>query len=257
MLELPPDSRFVSRVRPSPNHGERAHGVKIDILLLHYTGMAATAGAIERLCEPSARVSSHYVIDERGEIVQLVAEARRAWHAGLSSWEGVADINSRSVGIEIANPGHSFGYPDFPDAQIAAVIELGGDIVARHRIRPERVLAHSDVAPRRKRDPGEKFPWQLLFHAGIGAWVRPAPLTPAAAALGPGDKGPEIAQLQAELKRYGYGIETTGVYDDDTAAVVTAFQRHFRPARVDGRADGSTVKTLRALLATRDQSHSA
>jgi N-acetylmuramoyl-L-alanine amidase len=252
---FPPDSRFVSLVRPSPNHGDRT--LDIDILLLHYTGMASTAGAVERLCQPSARVSSHYVIDEHGEILQLVAEERRAWHAGESSWEGVTDINSSSIGIEIGNPGHSFGYPDFPDAQVAALIDLCGDIVARHRIRPQRVLAHSDVAPRRKRDPGEKFPWQRLFEAGIGAWVRPAPLTPASASPSIGDKGPEIAQLQVALKRYGYGIETTGTYDHDTATVVTAFQRHFRPARVDGLADRSTVDTLQALLAARDETLSA
>jgi len=247
MQEFPPDSRFVRHVRPSPNHGERT--LDIDILLLHYTGMEATALAIERLTEPSGGVSSHYVVDEHGEILQLVPEARRAWHAGESSWAGATDINSCSVGIEIANPGHSYGYPDFPAVQIAAVIALSADIVARHHIRPERVLAHSDVAPHRKRDPGEKFPWRQLFEAGIGAWVPPAPLTSATAASGPGHKGPEIAHLQAALKRYGYGIETTGIYDADTAAVVTAFQRHFRPARVDGCADASTVETLRALLA--------
>jgi N-acetylmuramoyl-L-alanine amidase len=252
MQEFPPDSRYVSRVKPSPNHGERARGVKIDILLLHYTGMAATARAIERLSEPSARVSSHYVVDERGDILQLVPEARRAWHAGVSSWEGIADINSHSVGIEIGNPGHSFGYPDFPDAQIAAVIALSADIVARHRILPERVLAHSDVAPWRKRDPGEKFPWHRLFEAGIGAWAVAAPPAGDAAALGPGAGSRKVAQLQAALRRYGYAIEETGCYDEDTVTIVTAFQRHYRPARVDGRADRSTIETLQALLAKRD-----
>jgi N-acetylmuramoyl-L-alanine amidase len=244
------DSAFVRKVLSSPNHDERAQGTAIDILLLHYTGMATTAAAVERLCDPSAKVSSHYVIDEGGEVLQLVPEARRAWHAGLSSWDGATDINSRAIGIEIGNPGHGFGYPDFPDAQIEAVIALGRDIVARHRIGADRVLAHSDVAPERKSDPGEKFPWARLHRAGIGTWVAPVPVT-GASVCRPGDRGAAVAALQAALKRYGYGIEANGLYDDLTTAVVTAFQRHFRPDRVDGLADLSTVETLQALLAAR------
>jgi N-acetylmuramoyl-L-alanine amidase len=244
------DSPFVRKVRPSPNHDERAEGAAIDILLLHYTGMASTAAAIERLCDPFAKVSSHYVIDEGGDILQLVPEARRAWHAGLSSWEGATDINSRSIGIEIGNAGHDFGYPVFPDAQIDAVIALGRDIVARHHIRADRVLAHSDVAPQRKSDPGEKFPWARLYRAGVGAWV--APVEDAGACVcGPGDSGTAVADLQHALRRYGYGIEANGRYDDLTTAVVTAFQRHFRTARVDGLADRGTIDTLDALLAAR------
>jgi N-acetylmuramoyl-L-alanine amidase len=244
------DSPFVSKVLPSPNHDERAQGTAIDILLLHYTGMATTAAAIERLCDPSAKVSAHYVIDEGGEILQLVPEARRAWHAGLSSWEGATDINSRAIGIEIGNPGHSFGYPDFPNAQIEAVIALGRDIVVRHHIGAGRVLAHSDVAPERKSDPGEKFPWARLHRAGIGAWAAPIP-DAGAAACGPGERGAAVGALQDALKRYGYGIEANGLYDDLTMAVVTAFQRHFRPARVDGIADRGTIDVLHALLAAR------
>jgi N-acetylmuramoyl-L-alanine amidase len=213
--------------------------------------MTSTAIAIERLCDPSARVSSHYVVDEHGHVLQLVPEVRRAWHAGVSSWEGVSDINSRSIGIEIGNPGHSYGYPDFPEAQIVAVIALCRDIVVRHRIRPDRVLGHSDVAPQRKHDPGEKFPWQRLHHAGVGAWVEAPPVRPGAV-VGPGDGGVEVAELQEALRRYGYGIEATGIYDELTVTVVTAFQRHFQPTRVDGRADGSTIAMVRALLAMRD-----
>jgi len=246
MQAFSPDSRSASQVIPSPNYDERV--LATDILLLHYTGMTSTAAAIERLCDPAAKVSSHYVVDEYGKVLQLVPEARRAWHAGESSWEGVNDINSRSIGIEIANPGHSFGYPDFPQAQIAAVIALCRDAVTRHRIRADRVLAHSDVAPQRKLDPGEKFPWARLHRAGVGAWVTPSPIGPDAG-LGPGNSGPEIADLQAALRDYGYGIEATGVYDELTEAVVTAFQRHFRTDCIDGRADRSTIKTLRALLA--------
>jgi len=250
MQVFSPDSSSVSQVTPSPNQDERM--LPTDILLLHYTGMTSTAAAIERLCDPAAKVSSHYVVDEHGEIIQLVPEARRAWHAGESSWEGVCDINSRSIGIEIANPGHGFGYPDFPQAQIAAVIALCRDLATRHRIRADRVLAHSDVAPQRKLDPGEKFPWSRLHRAGVGAWVTPSRIGPDAG-FGPGDSGPEIVDLQAALRDYGYGIEATGVYDKVTQAAVTAFQRHFRTACIDGRADRSTIKTLRALLAASDR----
>ena len=206
------------------------------------------ARARSGLCDPAAKVSSHYVVEEHGNILQLVPEARRAWHAGLSSWNGVSDINSCSIGIEIANPGHSYGYPDFPESQIAAVTALCRDIVKRHRISAERVLAHSDVAPQRKLDPGEKFPWARLHRAGVGAWVTPSPIRPSPQ-LAPGNSGPDVAELQAALRRYGYGIEASGVYNDLTEAVVTAFQRHFRVECIDGRADQSTIETLRALLA--------
>jgi N-acetylmuramoyl-L-alanine amidase len=250
MQVFSPDSGSVSAVIPSPNHDERM--LPINILLLHYTGMASTAAAVGRLCDPASKVSSHYVVDEHGEILQLVPEARRAWHAGQSSWEGESDINSRSIGVEIANSGHGFGYPDFPQAQIASVVALCHDIVTRHRIRADRVLAHSDVAPQRKLDPGEKFPWGRLHRLGVGAWVTPLPVRPDAG-LGPGDCGPEIADLQAALRDYGYGIDATGVYDEPTQAVVTAFQRHFRTDCIDGRADRSTIETLRALLAATDR----
>jgi N-acetylmuramoyl-L-alanine amidase len=250
MQEFTPDSSLVRQVVPSPNHEERT--LATDVLLLHYTGMPTTAEAIERLCDPEAKVSSHYVVDEEGNIVQLVPEARRAWHAGVSSWEGVTDINSRSIGVEISNPGHSYGYPEFPEPQIAAVIALCRDLMARYRFRNDRVLAHSDVAPLRKWDPGEKFPWERLHRAGVGAWVEPAAMRPGMV-LAPGDIGAEVAQLQAGLQVYGYGVEVTGVYDELTAAVVAAFQRHFRPACTDGCADLSTIETLRTLLAASER----
>jgi N-acetylmuramoyl-L-alanine amidase len=245
-----PDTKLVHRLWPSPNHGPRAPQLTTDILLLHYTGTTDTAAALACLCDPVAQVSCHYIIDESGEIGQLVPEARRAWHAGVSSWEGETDINSRSIGIEISNGGHSLGYPDFPDAQIDAVIALCRDIIQRHHIRADRVLAHSDVAPGRKIDPGEKFPWERLHRAGIGLWVATTPPAPPALALG--DRGDAVADLQSALARYGFGIKPTGIYDEATVAIVTAFQRHFRRALVDGRADHSTIDALEALLVARD-----
>jgi N-acetylmuramoyl-L-alanine amidase len=249
-----PDSFIVAEVRPSPNFDERQGGPP-DMILLHYTGMKSGAAALERLCAADSKVSAHYLVFADGRIVQCVPEDKRAWHAGVSSWAGETDINSRSIGIEIVNPGHEFGYSDFPRRQVAAAISLCKSILSRHgRISPERVLAHSDVAPARKQDPGEKFPWGLLADSGIGHWVRPAPLTVEGPALHPGEHGEAVRRLQRALKSYGYGVEESGSYDEATRAVVTAFQRHFRPARVDGIADASTVLTLRALTETRPQS---
>ena len=238
--------------RPSPNFNERQGGGPVDILVLHYTGMPDAESAMKLLTSAEAKVSSHYTVDEHGTVYAHVPENLRAWHAGVSSWGGATDINSRSIGIEIVNPGHEYGYRPFAKVQIATVIELSKAIVKRWPIPPARVLAHSDVAPQRKLDPGEKFPWARLHRAGIGAWVTPAPIR-TGPVLGPADNGPEVADLQAALARHGYGIEATGVYDEPTEAVVTAFQRHFRPDRVDGRADRSTIETLRALLAAADR----
>lgn len=244
-----PDSPLATGLSPSPNHDARA--ATVDLLLLHYTGMGDGLSALQRLCDPNPpRVSCHYLVFEDGEIVQLVAEGRRAWHAGAGSWEGREDINSRSIGIEIVNPGHAFGYRPFPDPQVEAVIALASDIVSRQAIPRARVLAHSDTAPARKQDPGELFPWSRLAGAGLGLWVPPAPL-----AEGPtyrrGEEGPPVQALQALLAMLGYGLTVTGVYDLATEQVVTAFQRHWRPARVDGIADPSTLRTLRDLLAAR------
>ena len=249
------DFRFDSPVAtvcvPSPNHGDRRDGKHPDMLLLHYTGMPEAEAALAWLCSADAQVSAHYLVFEDGRTVQLVPEAQRAWHAGAASWAGDTDINSASIGIEIANPGHEHGYPDFPDPQIAAVVALCSDIVARRSIRAARVLAHSDVSPRRKEDPGEKFPWRTLHAAGVGHWVEPPPIESAGKTLTPGDHGQNVRALQVELRRYGYGIEETGGYDDLTIAVVRAFQRHFRPERIDGLADPSTVATLKRLVEKR------
>jgi len=233
-------------VRMSPNFNDRPQS-HVDILVLHYTGMASTAAAIDLLCNPEAKVSSHYVVDEAGRITRLVAEDKRAWHAGVSSWAGEKDINGRSIGIEIGNGGHEFGCPPYPDVQMKAVEALCLDIMSRHPIVPRNVVAHSDVAPERKSDPGEWFDWKRLAEAGIGLWVEPVPLVEAPS-LKPGDRGDTVAELQFRLASYGYGVEVLGVYDAKTEAVVRAFQRHFRPARVDGVADLSTVATLHRLL---------
>ncbi len=252
MSAFPPDSFIVTDVVPSPNYEARKQGHVPDMILLHYTGMQTGEAALQLLCAPDSQVSSHYVVFEDGRIVQCVPEAFRAWHAGASFWAGETDINSCSIGIEIVNPGHEFGYSNFPLRQIAAVISICRSIITRRGpISADRILAHSDVAPARKQDPGEKFPWDLLSESGIGHWVRPAPLNIDGPTLGPGDNGELVTRLQRALRGYGYGIEETGSYDDATRVVVTAFQRHFRPARVDGIADASTQLTLRALAETR------
>jgi N-acetylmuramoyl-L-alanine amidase len=210
--------------------------------------MPSSDGALDWLCAPGSEVSSHYLIDESGKIIQLVPEARRAWHAGASGWKGERDLNSASIGIEVANAGHDGGCPPFAEAQIEAVIALCQDICRRHSIVKERVLAHSDVAPKRKRDPGEHFPWDRLANSGVGHWVSSAPIVDGPIfALGEG--GRSMRALQAMLALYGYNLELTGVNDAQTRVVVAAFQRHFRPARVDGEIDSSTVETLRTLQA--------
>jgi N-acetylmuramoyl-L-alanine amidase len=242
-----PDSPIASAFLPSPNFGERRGHARPDSIVLHYTGMASAEAALALLRDPASQVSAHYFVWESGEVAQLVAEDKRAWHAGVGFWGGATDLNSASIGIEIANPGHDGALPPFPRPQIDAVIALCRDIAGRRAIRAERILAHSDIAPARKRDPGEKFPWDSLARAGVGHWTAPAPID-GDALFGAGQEGPPVRALQAMLALYGYGVELTGVYDRQTRTVVAAFQRHFRPERIDGDADASTVATLRALI---------
>src|SRR4051794_20440593 len=249
MQTFTPDSSVVSDVVASANYGERADGRDPDMIVLHYTGMPDVEGALTRLCTPGTEVSAHYVVLEDGRIVQCVPEAKRAWHAGASFWAGEADINSCSIGVEIVNRGHDWGYPEFPRRQIAAVIALCRGILLRRNILPHRVLGHSDVAPARKKDPGEKFPWHSLANSGVGHFVFAAPIV-AGETLKSGASGDAVRGMQEALRRYGYGIEVNGKYDGPTAEVVTAFQRHFRPAQVDGIADRSTLTTLESLLAS-------
>jgi N-acetylmuramoyl-L-alanine amidase len=237
MKAFTPDSSIASDVIPSPNYGERNNGRTPDMILLHYTGMPDVEGAIAQLCTPGTDVSAHYIVLEDGRIVQCVPEAKRAWHAGVSSWAGEDDINSCSIGIEIVNRGHDWGYPDYPLRQIAAVIAC------------HRVLGHSDVAPSRKKDPGEKFPWHSLANSGVGHWVQPAPIV-RGELLQLGSISDDVMNMQTAFARYGYGIPVTGKYDGATMEVVAAFQRHFRPAKIDGVFDHSTMETLHALLSS-------
>jgi len=213
--------------KASPNFNDRPAGSPVDMLVLHYTGMISTEAALDRLCDPAAKVSAHYLIDEDGTVYRLVPESRRAWHAGLSAWRGHRDVNGRSIGIELANPGHEYGYRDFPAPQMSALTDLAGAILSRHPIPPRNIVGHSDIAPDRKLDPGERFDWRSLAERGIG-------LYPAQAGVADGD----VLSLLAE---YGY--------DTGARQVVAAFQRHFRTRRIDGKADAETQSILGSLIA--------
>ena len=229
---------------PSPNFEPRK--APPDMIVLHYTGMRTGEEALARLRDPQAKVSSHYVVEEDGRVFRLVPEERRAWHAGASFWKGERDVNTASVGVEIVNPGHEFGYRPFPDAQIAAVIELVADIRTRWMVEDGKIVGHSDVAPDRKEDPGEFFPWKRLAQAGLGLWVEP-PAAPGAP-LGEGEEGAGVFALQAGFTRLGYDCAPSGKFEAHTAAVVRAFQRHWRQDKVDGIADGETRARLIGLL---------
>ncbi len=215
---------------PSPNHDARPEGAAVDTLVLHYTGMRSGAEAVARLRDPAARVSAHYVVEEDGAVFRLVPEARRAWHAGISHWRGRTGLNAVSIGIEVVNPGHEWGYRPFPALQMAAVADLCLEILARHPIAPRDVVAHSDIAPDRKEDPGELFDWEGLAGLGIGLW-------PGAASAAP-PMAPEAA-----LARIGFRT------DLPLPVLVAAFQRHWRPVRVDGVVDTETASRLAALAA--------
>lgn len=242
------DTALACGVVPAVNAEPRREGVSPRYLILHYTGMSSAAKAVQWLACAQSRVSCHYVVDEMGAITQLVPEALRAWHAGVSLWAGESDINSASIGIEIQNPGHEDGYPDFPASQMAAVAALSLDIVERHRMRARDVLAHSDVAPARKIDPGEKFDWRLLHTQGVGHWVEPVAIDADDVGFERGYFGPAVHEVQTALRLYGYGVEVSGTLDAATAFALRAFQLHFRPGRIDGRLDQSTLATLQRLI---------
>jgi len=233
--------------RDTPNFQPRRNGMVPTILLMHYTGMENAKAALDLLCHKDSNVSCHYLVDEDGQIIQMVAESQRAWHAGHSYWAGERDINSCSIGIEIVNQGHNPLPNDFPERQISAVMALAKDIIKRHSILPPNVIAHSDIAPARKKDPGEKFPWARLHENGIGHFVEPVALQ--------GDRGHYIGDDHEDVERarkllvqYGYLIEAGRSFDERDAQLIAAFQRHFRPQKVDGRLDQSTLETLEKLI---------
>lgn len=210
----------------SPNFQPRPDGTTVDMLVIHYTGMQSAQAALDRLCDPAAEVSAHYLIDEVGEVFPLVDEKNRAWHAGVSSWRGSAGVNSRSIGIELANPGHEFGYRPFPAAQMTALADLARGILSRWPIPARNVVGHSDVAPRRKQDPGELFDWYWLAQQGVGLWPKP---------------GTPVGEAVPLLAEYGYDTA-------DPHAALVAFQRHFRPLSCDGVADAETLALLNGAV---------
>lgn len=214
--------------RPSPNHGPRPPDTPVDMLVLHYTGMRDAEAALARLTDPAAAVSAHYLIAEDGTVVRLVPEDRRAWHAGVASWRGATDVNGRSLGIELVNPGHEHGYRAFPGPQMAALAELAATILDRHPIPARNVVGHSDVAPDRKEDPGELFDWAGLAEAGVGLWPKRLPVSAS------------VETIPQMLSQYGYDLDRPGV--------MAAFQRHFRPRLIDGATDEECARILAALL---------
>ncbi|MDX5360905.1 MAG: N-acetylmuramoyl-L-alanine amidase [Alphaproteobacteria bacterium] len=227
------------RVHPSPNYGDRK-GREVGWLVLHYTGMRSSEESLARLCDPAAEVSAHYFIDEDGAVTQLVPEDRRAWHAGAGCWRGERDMNSVSIGIELQNPGHEFGYRPFPDAQIEALCALLADVLDRNVLTPDRVIGHSDLAPERKCDPGELFPWEKLARRGLAL---PSPRPPRhAPPMG-------AAGVRACLSLIGYEVGRGPGWDRRTRAALAAFQRRWRPERVTGTADAGTTARLVAVAA--------
>ena len=218
------------------------------MLVLHYTDMQTTQAAVARLCDPQANVSAHYVVGEDGEVFRLVDESQRAWHAGESHWRGAANINARSIGIEIANRGHSHDYPDFPEIQMRALTELCQEILARQNIPERNVVGHSDIAFLRKIDPGEKFDWQGLAQRGIGLFPATAKPVPGME-LRRGDSGVAVMKLQTALANWGYGLKLDGTFGEKTEQCVLAFQRHYRPAALTGVWDEQCAGMLAALHA--------
>jgi len=229
---------------PSPNQDERPAGTPIDMLILHYTGMRTAQEAIDRLRDPTARVSSHYVVDEDGAVLRLVPEEKLAAHAGVSYWRGHSGLNSRSIGIEIVNPGHEWGYRDFPVLQLAAVCDLCLAILSRHPILARNVVAHSDVAPDRKEDPGEKFDWRSLAQNGVGLWPEGVPDLGTCGVMH--DVG-TLRDVRIALADIGYRVALEGTFDPPLATVLRAFQRHWRPEAVNGEADADTCARLLAV----------
>ena len=241
-LSLDSDSAQIEA--PSPNFDARLSPP--DMVVIHYTGMQSGTAALARLRDPDAQVSAHYLIERDGRVFRLVAEERRAWHAGVSFWKGDRDVNARSLGVELANPGEEHGYLPFPEAQVEALLALLERMRQRWTIHDRDIVGHSDVAPSRKVDPGPLFPWKRLAEAGHGLWAEP-PAAPGAS-LCEGDAGQGVFLLQAGLTRLGYDCAPSGAFDGATRTIVEAFQRHWRPERIDGVMDGESRARLMALL---------
>jgi N-acetylmuramoyl-L-alanine amidase len=236
------------------NFDDRPDGAPIDMLVMHYTGMESGEAAFHRLCDPHAKVSAHYIVHEDGAVVNLVPEARRAWHAGISCWRGISALNDRSVGIEIVNPGHEFGYRPFPAAQMQAVIKLSQEIIARHNIEARNVVGHSDIAPLRKEDPGELFDWKGLAKNGVGLWHGVKRVWRGGEVLvKPGTEGTDVAMVQKMLSDYGYHIRVDGNYGPKTETIIKAFKRHFVPEQLNVSWDKLSQKRLEALLKVVDK----
>jgi N-acetylmuramoyl-L-alanine amidase len=233
----------------SPNFNERK--LPISILVLHYTGMENGDVARERLCDPAAEVSAHWLVHEDGTAEPLVDEDKRAWHAGRGSWNGITDLNSASIGVEIVNGGHNCPLPNgelppYPDPQILGVIKLAKEIISRRRIDPRNIVGHSDIAPDRKDDPGEHFPWQGLAAAGVGYWPGDLPKDDRIL-FEPGDRDRGISILQRGLADLGYGASVTGRLDENTQAIIRAVQRRYRPSKIDGFVDMQLMEILKRL----------
>lgn len=228
---------------PSPNFDTRKGGKKPTLIILHYTGMPDDADARQRLTDPASKVSAHYVVERGGQAWQLVAESERAWHAGVGAWGEETDINSASIGIELVNRGHQWGYQTFPQAQIDAVIALLRAIQKRHAIPAPNILGHSDIAPQRKEDPGEFFPWPTLAQAGLGLWPAPAAAD---------DRPMDYGTARRLLRCIGYDCALAGEYDLPLRRVLLAFQRHWLPHHLSGLADKQTAAMLQAVATAYD-----
>ncbi len=241
---MSPDTALTIRPAPTPNQDDRPPGAPVDTLVLHYTGMSSAQAALDRLRDPAARVSSHYLVEEDGLVWALVDERRRAFHAGVSHWRGHASLNDRSIGIEIVNPGHEHGYRDFPALQMAAVCDLCLSVLSRHRIPARNVVAHSDIAPDRKEDPGERFDWAGLARNGVGLWPEGVPDL---GTQGIVRDAANLREVRQALSDIGYRVAPEGALDPALASVLRAFQRHWRPEAVTGQADAGTLARLLAV----------
>lgn len=237
------------KIIKSPNFDDRNEHSKINILLMHYTGMKTAQDALDIMCNPEKSVSAHYMVYEDGEIVNLVPEEKRAWHAGISCWHGISSLNHTSIGIEIVNPGHEWGYVPFPAKQMDSVLELSKGILSRNDIPARNVIAHSDVAPSRKEDPGELFDWGYLAKNGVGLWHNVEKVWRGGDILNkPGEESSDVAQIQTMLADYGYHIRVDGYYGGKTEQIIKAFKRHFSPESINANWDKLTEERLKALI---------